>query len=257
MVQAIAGESALKGRRIIKSRGTGEEHWRTDFLGKQGNGGEIVNEPQAFLVEMHASETILPHFHEVDQFQVFVAGGGSLGRHAAGLLAVHYADHHTGYGPINAGPHGYSYFTLRAKSDPGAHYLHKPGYREALKPSPKRHGVAADITLSTEPVLMERKEVAVEKLMPDLDGTDGLGAALIRMGPGMTHTGPDPRATGGQYYLVVNGGLELKAGSYSAWSTVFVSATDAPLALTAGPKGLEALLLQFSRNSPGPVPTNS
>jgi len=246
MVQAVAGETALKGRRVIKSRGTGEEHWRTDFLGRQGNGGAILNEPQAFLVEMHAGESILPHFHEVDQYQVFVAGSGGLGRQAAGPVAVHYADHHTGYGPINAGPHGYSYFTLRAQSDPGAHYLHKPGYREALKPSPKRHGVADGITLSTEPVLMLRKELAVEPLLPDLDGGDGLGASLIRMGPGMRHTGPDPRATGGQYCLVLNGSLELPTGSYGKWSTVFVSAADVPLGLTAGPKGMEALLLQFA-----------
>ena len=34
MIQAIAGEQALKGRRVIKSRGTGEEHWRTDYLGR-------------------------------------------------------------------------------------------------------------------------------------------------------------------------------------------------------------------------------
>ena len=257
MIQAVAGDKALKGRRIIKSRGTGEEHWRTDFLGKPGDGGGIKNEPQAFLIEMHAGESILPHFHEVDQFQVFVAGSGGLGRHAAGLLAVHYADHHTGYGPINAGPQGYSYFTLRAKSDPGAHYLHKPGYREALKPSRKRHGVAAGITLSTEPVLMDRKEASVEPLLQDLDGSDGLGASLIRMGPGMSHAGPDPRATGGQYYLVLNGNLKLETGGYSAWSTVFVSRDDAPLAFKAGPKGLEALLLQFPRNSSEQSPTNS
>lgn len=249
MIQAVAGNQALKGRRVIKSRGTGEEHWRTDFLGKQGDGGGIKDEPQAFLIEMHAGETILPHFHEVDQFQVFVAGSGGMGRHAAATLAVHFAEHHTGYGPINAGPQGYSYFTLRARSDPGAHYLHKPGYRDALRPSRKRHGVAAGITLSTEPVLRDRKEASVEPLLQDLDGSDGLGASLIRMGPGMIHSGPDPRATGGQYCLVLNGGLELDEGKYSAWSTVFVSRDDAPLAIRAGPQGLEALLLRFPINS--------
>ncbi|HUF82166.1 MAG TPA: hypothetical protein VMN03_13605 [Burkholderiales bacterium] len=249
MVQAVAGAKALKARRVIRSRGTGEEHWRTDFLGRPGDGGGIKDEPQAFLIEMHAGETILPHFHEVDQFQIFVAGGGSLGRQEGGLLAVHYADHHTGYGPINAGPNGYSYFTLRAQSDPGAHYLHKPGYREALKPSPKRHGVASGITLSTEPVLMDRKDVAVEELLTGLERADGLGASLIRMGPGATQAGPDPRATGGQYYLVVNGSLSLEAGSYAAWSTVFVGANEAPLTLKAGPGGLEALLLQFARTA--------
>lgn len=247
MIQPVAGDRALKGRRIIKSRGTGEEHWRTDFLGKPGDGGEIRNEPQAFLIEMHAGETILPHFHEVDQFQVFVAGSGGMGRHAAATLAVHYADHHTGYGPIHAGPQGYSYFTLRAQSDPGAHYLHKPGYREALKPSRKRHGVEAGVTLSTEPVLMDLKESKVEPLLKELGGSDGLGASMIRMGPGMSHTGPDPRATGGQYYLVLNGSLEIDAGIYPAWSTVFVSRDDTPLGFRAGSKGLEALLLQFPK----------
>lgn len=247
-MQAIMGETALKGRKEIISRGTGEQHWRTDYLGRQGNYGPITDDPQAFLVEMNAGENIVPHFHEVDQFQVFVAGSGGLGRQAApsAQMMVHYADHHTGYGPIVAGPHGYSYFTLRARSDPGAHYLHKPGYREKLKPSPKRHGTA-DLTLSTEPVLMLRREMAVEKLMPELDGADGLGAALIRMGPGMSHTGPDPEATGGQYCLVLNGSLELPSGSYGKWSAVFVPATDAPLAMTAGPKGLETLFLQFAR----------
>lgn len=247
MVQAVSGQQALPGRRIIKSRGTGEEHWRTDFLGRPGDGGSIKEEPQAFLIEMHAGESILPHFHEVDQFQVFVAGSGGMGRQPAGTLAVHYADHHTGYGPINAGPQGYSYFTLRARSDPGAHYLHKPGYREALKPSRKRHGVAADITLSTEPVLMDLKQATEEPLLQDLDGSDGLGASVIRMGPGMSRSGPDPRASGGQYYLVLNGAMEISTGKYSTLSTVFVPRDDGPLSFKAGPKGLEALLLQFPK----------
>ncbi|MDH3287200.1 MAG: hypothetical protein OEP48_05695 [Betaproteobacteria bacterium] len=249
MVQMVAGAKALRARRMVKSMGTGEEHWRTDFIGQRGE-GVTREEPQAFLIEMSPNEVIVPHFHEVDQFQVFVSGSGSLGRQAAaGPLAVHYADHHTGYGPINASAQGFSYFTLRARTDPGAVYLHKPGYRERLKPSKKRHGVADGIPLSTEPVLMSRKEIATEKLLGDLDGSDGLAASLIRMGPGMTLAGPDPVATGGQHYLVVNGSLEIGGGEYAAWSTVFVPATDPALELRAGPKGLEVLLLQYPRKS--------
>ena len=197
MIQAMAGELALKGRRIIKSGGTGEEHWRTDFLGKRADGTIKDHQPQAFLIEMQANEVIVPHFHEVDQFQVFVSGSGSLGRESnlAHPLAVHYADHHTGYGPINAGPQGYAYFTL----------------------------------------------------LTDLDGSDGLAASMLRMGPGASHAGPDPRAGGGQHFLVLNGSLKLDGNSYSAWSTVFVSKDEAPLDLRAGPKGLEVLLLQFPR----------
>ena len=247
MVQAVAAVNALKARRMVKSNGTGEEHWRTDFIGQRGE-GVTREEPQAFLIEMSPNEVIVPHFHEVDQFQVFVSGSGSLGRQAAsGPIAIHYADHHTGYGPINASAQGYSYFTLRARTDPGAVYLHKPGYREKLKPSKKRHGVADGISLSTEPVLMNRKEVAVEKLLTDLDGSDGLAATLIRMGPGMSWTGPEPSATGGQHCLVINGSIEIKGEDYSAWSTVFVPSTDPALEIRAGRKGLEAVLLAYPR----------
>lgn len=249
MVQAIAGAVALKGRRTIKSRGTGEEHWRTDFLGRPGDGQVHELQPQAFLIEMSANEVIVPHFHEVDQFQVFVSGSGSIGRNkeTGQPLLVHYADHHTGYGPITAGAQGYSYFTLRAKSDPGATYLHNPGYREKLKPSAKRHGVAAGITLSTDPVLMSRKDVVVEPLMRELATGDGLGASLIRMAPGTSYTGPDPSTTGGLYYLVANGSVELESGSYAAWSPIFVARTDSALTLRAGARGAEALLLSFAR----------
>ena len=38
---------------------------------------------------MNAGETIVPHFHEVDQFQIFVAGSGGMGRNAAAPLVVH------------------------------------------------------------------------------------------------------------------------------------------------------------------------
>ena len=197
MVQAITGERALKGRRIIKSGGTGGEHWRTDFLGKRSDGEIRDHQPQAFLIEMQANEVIVPHFHEVDQFQVFVSGSGSLGRDrdAAQPLTVHYADHHTGYGPINAGPQGYSYFTLRARSDSGAVYLHQPGYREKLKPSRKRHGTASGLTLSTEPVLLERKEAAIERLLQDLDGADGKVSRSIASTPNQPDKHSQPRAS--------------------------------------------------------------
>ena len=247
MIQAVAGSNALKARRMVKSNGTGEEHWRTDFIGQRGE-GVTREEPQAFLIEMSPNEVIVPHFHEVDQFQVFVSGSGSLGRQpASGPIAIHYADHHTGYGPINASAQGFSYFTLRARTDPGAVYLHKPGYRERLKPSKKRHGVADGIALSTEPVLMNRKDVSVEKLLTDLDGSDGLAATLIRMGPGMRWTSPDPAATGGQHCLVINGSIDIKGEEYSAWSTIFVPNTDPALEIHAGCGGLEAVVLEYPR----------
>ena len=251
MVMAVAAEQALKGRRVIKSLGTGEEHWRTDFIGSRSPGSSSA-EPQAFLIEMRADETILPHFHEVDQFQVFVAGSGGLGRHEVPTVAVHYTDHHTGYGPIVAGPRGYSYFTLRARSDPGARYLHHPGYREALKPSRKRHGTTGGLLLTTAPVLMQRTEAEIEPLLAELKADDALRAALYRLGPDMTVTGPDPALSGGQYWLVLNGSLTWESARYAKWSVVFIAPTDPAFGVRAGPEGLEALLLQYPRREAQP-----
>lgn len=251
MIMAVAGAEALKRRREVKSGGTGEAHWRTDFMGQRGN-GTMIAAPQAFLIEMSADEVIVPHFHEVNQFQVFVAGSGSIGRSApvTNPVTVHYADHHTGYGPITAGPQGYSYFTLRAVTDPGAVYLHRPGYREKLRPSGRRHALAAGIVLSTEPVLMNRTGVAIEHLMQELAGENAPAVQLIRMGPATQMTGPDPCGSGGQHWLILNGSLELDGASYAAWSTVFVAAGDAPLVFCSGPCGLEVIALAYPRHEP-------
>lgn len=70
-----------------------------------------------------------------------MTGGGGLGRNNDVMhpLAAHYADHHTGYGPINAGPQGFSCFTLRAKTDSGAVYLHRPAKPGDNRQPTRRH----------------------------------------------------------------------------------------------------------------------
>lgn len=196
---------------------------------------------------MSPGETILPHYHEIDQFQIFVAGASTMGRAPASPLAVHYVDHYTGYGPIEAGPQGFSFFTLHATRDPGAVYRHHPGYQERLQPSQRRHRLAPGTVLSTAPVLQHRDAVAFEPLFEAHDTADGLGAFMLRMGTGMRTTKPDTKATGGQFYLVVNGSLEWGGGVYPTWSTLFVSAEEPALEACAGAEGLEALILQFPR----------
>lgn len=248
MIKAITSAQALPQRYIGKSNEEGRWHWRTDFIG-QVKYGEIRPEPQAFLVDMRPSDTIPPHFHAVDQFQVFVAGSGSLARNSDVALpvTVHYVDHHTGYGPVDSGPQGFSYFGLRAKTDSGPVFLHQPGYREKLIPSKKRH-FTARVTLSIDPVLLSRDTAALEPVIEGLDVADGLGALVLRMGPAMKMAGPDPRRTGGQYYLVMNGSLERSGESYPAWSVIFQDPAESALEVIAGSAGLEALILQFPRD---------
>jgi len=229
---------------MVASAGNGEKHWRSDYMGRRG---QASTEPEAFLIEMTPDETLLPHFHAVDQFQVFVEGGGRLGREAVGPVTVHYADHHTAYGPIVASASGLSYFTFRPITDPGAVYLNKPGYREALRPSAKRHETSSGIVLSTEPVLASRNGVVAETLLGGVVAAgDGLGASLRRMGPAMKTT-IDPSGTAGQYCVVLNGSLEGPAGAMPKWSVMFAGAVDGPVELLSGSQGAEVLLLGFSR----------
>jgi hypothetical protein len=246
MIIAVNSDTAKQKRREGKGRSTGFPRWRTEFIGSRAD-KEVKDHPQAFLVELAPNATISPHFHQVDQYQIVVAGGGTLGRNTTALIALHYVDHHTAYGPIDAGPHGLSFFTLRAKSDTGSIRLNTPGYKDFLQPTKKRYLLAENLGLSTEPVLQNRAEIALENVFPDLTDDDGLGAHVLRMGANMTYTGPDPRLTGGQFYLVLNGSLRFDAADYPVWSTVYASPTDGPLRIATGDQGLEALILNFPR----------
>jgi hypothetical protein len=244
MIQAISSVDALANRKVEIARISRNRQWHTEFIGTRVK--QVTNSPQAFLVELDAHGEILPHFHQVNQYQVFLDGGGTLGRNAAPLVALHYVDHHTAYGPIKAGPCGLTMFTIRQMADPGGYYLHLPGYKEMLKPSKKRYLLAKDIPLSIAPVLEHREDVALEPLFDgQAEHGDGLGAYVLRMGAGQSCSGPDPRVTGGQYTLVVAGELSLGGHDYPAWSTIYAGPEDEPLVLRSGPRGLEALILNF------------
>ena len=175
MVLAVNSETAIKGRKTGKGRSTGFPRWRTEFIGHRADKA-VVDYPQAFLVELAPNASISPYFHQVDQYQIVVAGSGTLGRNATPLIALQYVDHHTAYGPINAGPFGLSFFTIRAKSDTGSVRLNTPGYKDFLKPTRKRYLLAENLALSTAPVLENRSETVVEKIFAATDDSDGLGA---------------------------------------------------------------------------------
>ena len=127
-------------------------------------------------------------------------------------------------------------------------HLHKPGYKDFLKPTKKRYLLVENIALSTEPVLLNRSEIAVENLFDSIDSSDdGLGAFMLRLGPKMRTQGRDPKATGGQFHLILNGSLELDGIDYPKWSVVYANSHDAALEPCAGAGGAETLVLEFPR----------
>ena len=70
---------------------------------------------------------------------------------------------------------------------------------------------------------------------------------LLRAGAGMTVSGPDPRGSGGQYYLVMNGGLTYTGADYPLWSLLFIGPNDEPCTFTAGAAGVEVFIGQYPR----------
>ncbi|MFT5507451.1 MAG: hypothetical protein ACI89J_000515 [Hyphomicrobiaceae bacterium] len=211
--------------------------------GKYVEGNEVNDNglPQGFLVEQPPGSVTLPHFHETNQFQVFVDGIGSMGKHAAQPLTVQYANGHTPYGPIKASETGVKYFTLRQRWDPGAKYM--PGARDKLSKGNQRTRLKGNIPLSSDAERAALAQPAIETIFERED--DGMAAWIYRFGAGGNCEMPSPAGTGGQYLVVASGELLHDGKIYDKWSTLFVTADEPAPSLTASDAGLDLLVLQF------------
>ena len=218
--------------------------------GKYVEGNEVNDNglPQGFLVEQPPGSVTLPHFHETNQFQVFVDGTGSMGKHSAKPLTVQYANGHTPYGPIVAGDCGVTYFTLRQRWDPGAKYM--PGARDKLSKGNQRTRLKGEIPPTAADVRAALKSPEAETVFERED--DGMAAWIYRFGPGQDCKMPPAAGTGGQYLVVTAGELVRDGAVYDKWSTLFVTADEAQPTVTASDKGLDLLVLQFPAQ-PGPA----
>ncbi len=252
MIHVSTKQESLSNRRLSRME-SGEVHWRTDFLRPSdavSHDSKAVS-PQAFLIEMTPQEIIHPHFHEVEQFQVFFEGEGQMGRTDGklGPAVVHYTDAYTGYGPITASQQGLSYFALRPRKDPGAIYLHKEGYREKLRPSKKRH-FSIPFVKSTQAVLGHLDHCVVEPLFDDshyaLD--DGLSASLVRLGPNQSFTIQSSIKNGGQYLVNLQGVLKYADRDFAELSVFFSEPADRSFMVVSGEAGAEFLVLQFGQS---------
>jgi hypothetical protein len=208
-----------------------------------GNEANDDGRPQGFLVHQPPNAVTPAHFHEPNQFQVFVGGKGRMGAHPAAPLTVQYANGHTPYGPIVAGEEGVQYFTLRQRWDPGAKYL--PASRDLLRKGNQRTRIKGGIEVADDAARRARSGASLETVMAE--EADGLAAWMLRLGPGATATLPSAAASGGQYLIVAGGTMTTEGRALDRLSTVFVTAEEAAFTVTAGSDGLDLLVLQFPR----------
>lgn len=204
----------------------------------EGNEANDDRQPQGFLVTQPPGSVTPAHFHETDQFQVFVGGEGHFGKKAVAPVTVQFAAGHTPYGPICAGARGVQYYTLRQRWDPGAKYM--PAMRARLVRGRQRQRLAPAIALS---------ELApgLNELMPR--EPDGLFAGVYRVPAGQSVAAPDPRDGGGQYQVVLAGTLRHLERDYGRLSVRYVAPQDEPAPLRAGDGDLVLLLMQFPREN--------
>lgn len=203
--------------------------------------------PQAFLVEQQSGAVVHSHFHFVDQFQVVVAGSGLLGQHRVVPLGVHFAAACTGYGPIEPGSDGLSYFTFRACADStGAQYL--PASRSRMRPGRRRNVMLDPIAVGTETGAVQPGALCMETPISE---PDGLAVSYFRLPPLAEGPGMDPGLGSGVAALVVDGSLDCGTGAFARWSCFFAGADESPMPLKASSQGAEVLMMRFPVTSLG------
>lgn len=207
-------------------------------------GGQVdeskLDQPQAYLVEQPENSTVSAHFHDTNQFQIFVHGGGHFGKKPVDGMVVHYAGAHTPYGPIEAGAEGAHYMTLRNKWDSGAKIM--PENRDKLRRIKRTHRIAESVTIPDAAArhLMETKVIELVPLE-----ADGLGVRQFDIGPGRDCAVAFETSGAGAYAFVADGSVRHDGAALEAHSLLYRAADEAPLRLTAGDHGASVILLQF------------
>lgn len=196
--------------------------------------------PQAYLIEQPGDSEVAAHFHDTNQFQVFVHGKGTFGKIPINGLMVHYAKAHTTYGPISAGEDGIHYMTLRNNWDSGAKRM--PENRKNLRKIKRSHRLANDIPI---PSVHSLQSVTIETSDLILLKEDGLGVRQFNAGPGQEFPISLETNGAGSYVFVVSGSIIHKGVDYETQSLVYRYHDDGPLIVEAGTNGTCVLLLQF------------
>jgi len=237
--KALRAESPAAGSPVDRYEYFGPEGYlEADSAGKRMALYEALlarpEAPHAYIVDQHPGSAIGSHFHRVPQYQITVAGSGSMGRHPLAIGTIHYADEYTAYGPIVAGDEGLSYCVLRPMYDPGGIYLDKPGAKAALRPSAQRYLVAGGLSAAQAGAVIAAHD-------------DGVAAWMLHLGAGEVASAPDPGGGGGQYLVVLAGALEHEGVAYDPRSVLWISAHEPAMRLCAGAQGAVIAVMQFPR----------
>jgi len=205
----------------------------TNFCGTRG---QTAAGPQVFLVDYpgEAGVAVRPHFHSVDQFQVFF-NGDRVGKHEVAGRLVHYADAYTSYGPIVDDGDGVTYLTVRARPDSGPKYM-----PESRSQRPAGAG-GRQLTVYRDTDALDRAADGTQWLLGPFD--DGLAISVARLGAGDQLPAGQP-AGDATIYLLLDGTLADGGGTHGATTVVTAGPGEVPAVRAAG-DGALVLCLGF------------
>ncbi len=195
--------------------------------------------PMLYLVAQDANTTIPTHFHQVTQFQVAVSGAGRLGDHALRPVTVHYTNAFTGYGPLQAGSEGLSYFTARNAFDPGLRAL--PEAKQELMAARQTPLGSQPLNVVAQPIELAPRidHAAMHSLLAHDNGAAALMHSVMPHQPFAVAALSQDRV-----YLLIQGDAQLGESALQAMDGVFLGQGER-LQLSTGQAGLHLLELRF------------
>jgi hypothetical protein len=252
MTVAITAEQAFARRKPLLVPGytdttSDESYFVTRYFGALTDNVDPENpapeeeksHPQAYYVEQPPHATVPPHYHDTNQFQIFLKGRAIFGRKPVASLTVHYASGHTPYGPIITESDSTHYLTLRNLWDSGGKTM--PDCRVTLRKICRRFHLIENIKIP-DPTTVASGESETNEVLPCED--DGLGVAVITLGEGASSDLALSRAGAGRYAHIVAGAVELEGQSLGLNSCLYLgSDSNEPVRACAG--GAAIVVMQF------------
>lgn len=248
MVDVIDAGVALQERQILMVPGYTEAagdgaYYVTRYLGALPDNVDPARPAskkhrlaaQAYLVEQPAHSVVPAHYHDTNQYQVFLNGTATFGKQSIGPVTVHYASGHTPYGPIVT-EGGVTYLTLRNCWDSGGKSM--PQSRATLQPVKRRFRMVEDIDI---PDPGTARGATQDALLPCED--DGLGVSRFTLGPNAASDLALPHAGTGRYAMVLAGTLTVKGETLGKASCLYIA--EERTAAVAGPSGAVVIVMQF------------
>lgn len=210
-----------------------------------GRGQQVDAGPQAYLGrQLDEGSEIYAHFHDVDQFQIVVMGGGRFGRTPVAPVTVQYADAFSPYGPIVANDGGLGFFVFRRGAATGGWRM--PEFAHLI---PRKGGRRFFVNLTD----VDRRPAADAVECEALWGpeADGLEVSVLRLGAGAAATF-EARGCGAQYLLVCAGALAHHDKTLPANSVLLQEVGEPAEPVVAHSEGAVVLVLKFPAPSDRP-----